>query len=114
MLWSLDDPRPDGLIVVSYPYFEVPGGTRFTEPLSYVAHDEPLAEPDSIGFNHGLGELFTALQAAGMRVTMLVEHDSVPWNPQGELMEEGPDGEWRLRVDRARLPLTYTVQAVKA
>jgi 2-polyprenyl-3-methyl-5-hydroxy-6-metoxy-1,4-benzoquinol methylase len=113
MLWSLDDPRDDGAIVVRYPYFEVPGGTRFSETITYVAHDEPLAEPDTVQFNHGLGEMVTALQAAGLRLTMLVEHDSVPWNPLGELMEEGLDGEWRLRVDRARVALTYTVQAVK-
>jgi 2-polyprenyl-3-methyl-5-hydroxy-6-metoxy-1,4-benzoquinol methylase len=43
MLWSLCDPRPDGLVVVEFPYFEVPGGTIFVEESSYVEHDEPLA-----------------------------------------------------------------------
>ena len=44
---------------------------------------------------------------------MLVEHDSVPWNPLGDLMVEGADGEWRLRDEPARMALTYTLQAVK-
>ncbi len=55
----------DGLIVVRYPYFEVPGGTRFVETASYVAHDEPLTAPDTVQFNHGLGEIVTAVHDAG-------------------------------------------------
>jgi SAM-dependent methyltransferase len=113
VLWTVDDPRPDDLIVVRYPYFEVPGGTCFHEAVTYVEHDEPLDEPDTVQFNHGLGEIVTAIHDAGLRLTMLVEHDSVPWNPLGELMEQGADGEWRLRQGRARLPLTYTLQAIK-
>jgi len=113
MLWTMDDPRADGLLVVRYPYFEVPGGTHFHEEVTYVDHDEPLASPATIQFNHGLGEIVTALAAAGMHLTMLVEHDSVPWNPLGDLMEVGPDEEWRLREGRERLALTYTLQAIK-
>lgn len=113
VLWAMDDPRDDDLLVVRFPYFEVPGGLRFHETVTYVDHDEPLAAPDTIQFNHGLGEIVTALTDAGMHLTMLVEHDSVPWNALGDVMELGPDGEWRLRDGRERLPLTYTLQAVK-
>ena len=113
VLWSMDDPRDDGLLVIRYPYFELTGGTAFHEPATYVDHDEPLTAPDTIQFNHGLGEIVTALLDSGMRVTMLTEHDSVPWNALGEAMEEGADGEWRLRLGRERMALTYTLQAVK-
>ncbi|HUG86984.1 MAG TPA: methyltransferase, partial [Euzebya sp.] len=61
MLWSLDDPREDGLVVVAFPYFEVPGGTAFREETSYVQHEGVIASPDVICFNHGLGEILTAL-----------------------------------------------------
>ena len=30
-------------------------------------------------WNHGLGEIVTALIAQGLQITGLVEHDSVPW-----------------------------------
>ncbi|MEO5899843.1 MAG: class I SAM-dependent methyltransferase [Ilumatobacteraceae bacterium] len=113
VLWSMSDPRPDGLLVVEYPYFEVPGGTAFCETVTYVDHVGELASPDTIGFNHGLGEIVGALLAAGMRLTMLDEHDSVPWNALGDLMVADADEEWRLRSGRERLALTYTVQAVK-
>ena len=113
VLWSMDDPRDDGLLVVRYPYFEVPGGTRFHEDVTYVDHDEPLAAPDTIQFNHGLGEIVSALLGAGLRLTMLVEHDSVPWNALGAVMEDAGGEEWRLREGRERLPLTYTLQALR-
>jgi SAM-dependent methyltransferase len=113
VLWSMSDPRPDGLLVIEYPYFEVPGGTKFVETVTYVEHEGELAAPQTIGFNHGLGEIVGALLAAGMRLTMLDEHDSVPWNPLGEIMVGDADEEWRLRTGRERMPLTYTVQALK-
>jgi SAM-dependent methyltransferase len=114
MMNTLSDPRPDGLLVVEHPYFETATGTTFTTPKSYVDHEGELAQPTTIEFNHGLGEIVTALLDRGMTLTQLVEHDSVPWNPLGEAMVEGDDEEWRL-VDRPeRLPLTFTLQATKA
>ncbi len=112
VLWSLGDPRPDGLLVVEYPYFET-DGVHFSERHSYIDHDAPLASPDIVVFNHGLGQVITSLMAAGMRLTAIEEHDSVPWNPLGEAMEEVGGGEYRLRLGPARLAATYTLQATK-
>jgi len=113
MLWALGDERPDGLVTLEYPYFEGPGIT-FVEKQTYVDHDGELAEPESIGFNHGIGEILTALLRAGMSITAFEEHDSVPWQALGgEMMEEGDLGEWRLRDRPERLAATYTLQAVK-
>ena len=63
-------------------------------------------------WNHGLGEIVTALLDSGMRLTMLIEHDSVPWEALPGRMTER-DGEWRLTQSADRLPMTYTLQAVK-
>ena len=106
------EPRPDGLLVVENPYFET-DGVHFSEPQSYVEHDEPLTSPDIVAFNHGLAQVITSLMAAGMQLTAVEEHDSVPWNPLGDAMEEVGDGEYRLRHGAARLAATYTVQATK-
>jgi SAM-dependent methyltransferase len=113
MLWALADPRPDGLLVVEFPYFETEG-VHFSEPSSYVAHDEPLASPDIVHFNHGLAEVISALMDAGMALTAIEEHDCAPWNPLGDAMEEVGGGEYRLRQTPSRLPATYTLQATKA
>eukprot|EP01041_Mallomonas_annulata_P017653 gene17653-36210_t len=113
MLWSLCDPRPDGLVVVEYPYFEVEGGTLFSEPLSYVEHEGELESPDIVSFNHGLAEIVNALWDAGLQLTMFVEHDSVPWNALGDAMVGDDAGEYRLVDLPARLAASYTLQAVK-
>jgi hypothetical protein len=63
-------------------------------------------------WNHGLGEIVTALMDAGMTLTGLAEHDSVPWNAYPGLMTE-TDGEWRLTSDPARLASSFTIQAVR-
>lgn len=113
VLWAMCDPRPDGLLVVEFPYFET-SGTVFVEEASY-AGSGTLASPEEVVFNHGLGEIFTALTAAGLTVTALEEHREVPWNPLGDGMVESPDhpGEYVLATGRDRMPMTYTLQAVK-
>ncbi len=112
MLWSLCDPRPDDLVTLEYPYFES-GGELFTDEFSYVDHQEPLAEPTFISFNHGLAQIFNGLWSAGFEITLFEEHDSVPWNALGEVMVEGELGEWRLKDRPERLAATYSLRATK-
>ena len=112
VLWAMDDPRPDGLLVLAYPYFETEG-VPFFEPDTYVTHDEPLEAPDIVHFNHGLAEVFNAVWDAGMEITLFDEHDSVPWNALGDQMHDVGGGEYRL-VDRPeRLAASYTLRARK-
>ncbi len=111
MLWALSDPRPDGLFVLEYPYFET-AGVPFSEEYSYVEHDEPLASPDTLSFNHGLAQIITAVTDAGMELLSIEEHDSAPWNALGDAMAES-DGEFRLRERPERLAATYTLRAAK-
>jgi SAM-dependent methyltransferase len=112
MVWALADPRPDGLLVVEYPYFETEG-LPFTNPFSYVEHAEALTSPDIVHFNHGLAQIITALMRAGMSLSAIEEHDTAPWNALGEAMEAVGGGEYRLRHMPERLPATYTLQATK-
>ena len=113
VVWSLCDPRPDGLLVIEYPYFAVEGGTAFSETSTYVDHEGELSSPNLISFNHGLAEIISAVLAAGMQLTMFEEHRSIPWNVAGAAMVEDDLGEWTLREHPDRLPCTYTLQAVK-
>jgi len=113
MLWTLADPRPDGLLVVEYPYFELDEPMVFDAPGTYVETSATFEHNLIHTWNHGLGEILTALLERGMELTMLVEHDSAPNNMMEGRMEEIGDGEWRL-IDRPwRVPHSYTLQAVK-
>ena len=113
VLWSMSDPRSDGLLVVEFPYFET-DGVAFSEAVTY-AGEGTLAAPDIIHFNHGLGEIFNALWEAGLTITAFDEHREVPWNPLGDAMvaSDTHDGEFVLASGRDRMPLSYTLQAVK-
>ena len=66
-------------------------------------------------FNHGIGEILTALTNAGLSLTAFEEHRELPWNPFDDAMVASPDhpGEVVLAEQPERLPLTSTWQAVK-
>jgi len=112
MLWSLDERHTDAL-VVDYDYFERPEPMVFDEQGTYVETDAQFETTVTHVWNHGLGEIVTALFDAGMELTSLVEHDSVPWEALPGQMEATGEQEWRLRDRPWRLPHSYTLQAVK-
>lgn len=113
MLWSLADIGADGRLVVEHPYVEMPEPMVWDEPGTYVETEVAFTSNLTHEWNHGLGEIVTALLAEGMSLTMLVEHDSVPWDAMPGHMERLEGGEFRLRDRPWRLPHSYTLQAVK-
>jgi len=112
MLWAIDEARTDG-IVVDYAYFETEQPLVDEDAGTYVSTDVQFRENITMTWNHGIGEIVTALSETGMQITGLVEHQSVPWEAIPGQMVEGDDGEWRLRERPDRLACTYTLQAVK-
>jgi len=113
VLWALDDARDDSLLVLEYPYVERAEPMVFDEGGTYVETDAVFTHNRTHEWNHGLGQIVTALMTAGMDLTGLAEHDSVPWEALPGRMELLPDGEWRLADRPWRLPHSYTLQAVR-
>jgi SAM-dependent methyltransferase len=114
VLWAVDDEREDDLLVLDYPYFERAEPLVWEEGGTYVETDAVFTRNRTHQWNHGLGEIVAALLAAGLELTGLVEHDSVPWEAlPGRMERVGPLKEWRLTDRPWRLPLSYTLQAVK-
>jgi SAM-dependent methyltransferase len=113
MLWALQDRREDGLLVIDHPYFETTEPTVWDEGGTYVQTDVQFSENRTYNWNHGLGEIFTALFDVGLEPTMLVEHDSAPWDALPGMSVRGELGEWRLQDRPERLAQTYTLQALK-
>lgn len=112
MLWAMDEKHTDEL-VVGYPYFERPEPLVDEDDGTYVSTDVSFSKNVTYSWNHGLGELVTALLNVGMDITGLVEHDSVPWEALPGQMERLELGEWRLRDRPWRLAHTFTLQARK-
>ena len=114
MLWAMDDHRSDGTLEVKYPYVETVDPLVFDEPGTYVETDVVFEHTVTHSWNHGIGEIITAVLNQGLTLTSFVEHDSVPWNAfDPGAMELVATNEWRL-IDRPeRMPHSYTLQAVK-
>jgi len=113
MLWSLADSRSDGRLLVDFPYFERDAPTVWEEGGTYVETDMVFTANTTHEWNHGLGEIVTALQSEGLQLTGLVEHDSVPWEALPGQMTRDDRGQWRLTERPWRLAASYTLQAVK-
>jgi len=113
MLWATDETRPDGVLAIEYPYFETAEPLVWEEDGTYVATDVEFQHNVTHSWNHGLAEVVTAVMSAGLELTMLQEHDSVPWNALPGRMTRDEHDEYRLTERPARLPCTYTLQARK-
>lgn len=112
MLWALDEDCRDRL-VVRYPYFEREQPQVWEGEDTYVQSEGKLTATVTHEWNHGLGEIVSALLRHGLEITGLEEHDCIPWEALPGQMTLGEDGEWRLLRERWRLPLGYTLQAVR-
>ncbi|GAA1538580.1 class I SAM-dependent methyltransferase [Kribbella lupini] len=112
MLWALDEATDK--LEVGYPYFETQEPMVWDEGGTYVETDVQFEHTVTHEWNHGLGEIITALIEHGLQLTAFEEHDSAPWVPLPGKMTKDPDfNEWRLTDRPERLPCTYTLQAVK-
>ena len=112
MLFAIDERHKDRL-VVDYPYFQRDEPLVFEDGGTYVETEVQFAHNLTHVWNHGLGETITALSEAGMEITSLVEHDSVPWEAIPGQMSVDADGEWRLNDRPWRLAASFTLQARK-
>jgi len=110
VLWSLDEKRDDAL-VIDFPYFEREAPLVYDDSETYVDTDATFTHTTGHCWNHGLGDIVTALLDEGMALTQLVEHDSIPWNALPGQMTQLDGGEWRLADRPERLAHSYTLQA---
>lgn len=111
VLWALDYYRTDGVLALTEPYFEHPEPQIYDEPGTYVESDHQFQHTLTHEWNHGLGEIVTAVLEAGLTLTGLEEHQSVPWEALPGRMRRLDNKEWQLAEKPSRLPHTYTLQA---
>ena len=106
-----EDVQP-GELRLRYPYWEHPEPLVFEVKGSYADRDADIGEKVEHGWDHGLGEIVTALIEAGLTIESLVEHAFLDWKV-GFLVEDG-DGTWRLPPDAGgEMPLMFSLLATK-
>jgi SAM-dependent methyltransferase len=112
ILWAMDETMTDDLHL-RFPYWERERPLMWTDDSSYVETARPLTATTTYEWNHSLGEIITALLAAGLRIELFEEHDSVPWEALPGQMTVRPDGEFALDQLAGVAPLSYTIRARK-
>ncbi len=95
-----------------YPYFTQSEPFAFEVKGSYADRTATVNQRFEYGWNHGLGEIVTALATAGLRIDFVHEFPFNEW-PISFLQPAG-DGTYRLRSpDEGRLPLFFSLKASK-
>jgi SAM-dependent methyltransferase len=111
ILWSLDYERDDDLLVLTHPYFQTEDPITWDEPDSYLGTGT-IRHTTSHEWNHGMGEIITALINAGFRIDLVEEHRFLEWVALPHMIEENE--RYRLPDRQADLaPLMYSIRATR-
>jgi 2-polyprenyl-3-methyl-5-hydroxy-6-metoxy-1,4-benzoquinol methylase len=101
-----------GELKLASPYWEHREPMAFPVQGSYADPTATVKAKTEYGWDHGLGEIVTALVAAGLRIESLREYPFCLWRL--DYLVEGEDGRWRLPGDLdGRLPLFFSIRATK-
>ena len=105
-LWMMDEQFEH----IKYDYFntaviaEVNSGT-------YTDRNAPIKN-DEYSWNHPFSEIFSALIKNNLTITQFNEFSYSPYNCFNNL-EHGEDGMWRIKGMEGKLPMMYSIRAVK-
>jgi hypothetical protein len=101
-----------GELQLRYPYWEHAKPLTFEVHGSYAEPTADVIDMTEYGWNHGLGEIVTALAQAGLRIESLREYPFVDW-PM-DVLVKGADERHRLPGELdGRLPLFFSIRASK-
>ena len=103
-----------GELRLSYPYWEHDEPLTFSVQGSYADPTADIGEHTEHGWDHGLGEIVTALIDAGLRIETLIEHPFLEWKVDFLVEEEAGDDRWVLpQGTPGELPLMFSLLASK-
>jgi hypothetical protein len=100
----------DNFSFIKYDYFNT-GVIAEENTGTYADRNAPL-KIQEYGWNHPFSEIISALIKHGLRILHLHEFPFSPVNCFNNL-EQGEDGYWRIKRMNERLPMLYSIKAVK-
>jgi SAM-dependent methyltransferase len=106
---TLDDESAERPMRLRYPYRSGGVPMVFEDDGTYADRTAVLPHKRSYQFNHGLGEIVTALADAGLRVDFLREFPFAAWQKFSD-MTKGADG-FYYPSDETDVPLMFSVKA---
>ncbi len=109
-VWMFDD----DFTHVKHSYFNIEPIKEVTEG-TYTEKGKDLRE-EFIGWNHHLGEVFTALQGQGLQIKSFTEYDTAPWPCFRDLVEVDSENYrkgYQIKGMEGKLPMVYALQCTK-
>jgi SAM-dependent methyltransferase len=105
--WALGEEQP---VAFRYAYWEHGDPQVFDVEGSYADPNAHVKTEKEYGWNHGLGEIVTALVDAGLTIEFLREYPFADWDMGFTV--QGPDDTW-VKPDsvEGELPLSYSLRA---
>ncbi len=97
---------------VYYNYFHDPKPMEFIADGSYASDEIKIEPKKEYEWAHSMSDIINSLIEAGLRIEFLNEYPFSTWQ-QFPFAECGPDGFFRLRNQKAEIPLLFTLKAVK-
>ncbi len=112
LAWCIDEDATPGQLLLAYPYFLQSEPVYLEGGVDYADSTASFSNRSTYEWNHHLGEIVTALIEAGLQIQFLHEFDwtvyrALPW------MVETEPGVWRLPNGDQRLPLLFSLRALK-
>jgi SAM-dependent methyltransferase len=95
---------------LTYPYLK--GKVIYEEYKGTYTNSDAEIISKEYGWNHGLGEVVSALTNAGLHIEFLHEFEQSPYNSFPE-MDEIDDGMYVLKDNQRMFPLLYSIRAIK-
>ncbi|HZT66940.1 MAG TPA: methyltransferase [Acidimicrobiales bacterium] len=106
LAWAMADDE----LEIAHTYFEQDEPFVDDSDVTYADGEARLTSVRSYEWNHGIGEVVTALIRHGLSLVWLAEHDWTVWR-RWPFLEPTGDGRWRLPADRPSVPLTFSLLA---
>ncbi|MBN1956110.1 MAG: class I SAM-dependent methyltransferase [Anaerolineae bacterium] len=98
---------------IHYPYFSSGEPLRFDESGSYATPDTQLEHTTMYEWPYPIGDIVSALVAAGLQIDFLHEFPYASYQ-MFPLLEQDEDGWWWLPGQKSLIPMTFSLQAHKA
>ena len=103
-----------GELRLTYPYWEHREPLTFAVKGSYADPDADVGDLTEHSWDHGLGEIVTALIDAGLRIDKVIEYPFLEWKVDFLVEEEPGNDRWVLPLGTpGELPLMFSLLASK-
>ena len=102
-----------GELRLTYPYWEHRDPLVFDVKGSYADPEADVGEHKEHGWDHGLGEIVTAIIDAGLRIESLEELPYLDWATDFLVESEPGSGRFVLPPGSGELPLAFSLRATK-